>query len=251
MEKAEYKAMFKVEEKHFWYRGMGRITGALLRKYLPQLTYNTILDAGCGTGGALLFLRKFGKVRGVDISPLAISYCKKRGLKNVKECSIEKLPFRDNTFDFLTCFDVICQQEVKNDTRALAEFYRVLKPGGLLFLRIPAYNWLRSYHDVPLHTKHRYNTGEVSSLLKEVKFSILKLSYINTILFPLVLAKRLSSRFFPHHHSDVTPLPPILNTLFFFPLIMESFLICSFNFSFGLSIIAVAKKKKAKPAPPG
>lgn len=245
MEKAEYQVMFAVEKKHFWYRGMGRVTGALLRKYLPQLTHNIILDAGCGTGGALLFLRKFGKARGVDISPLALLYCKKRGLKDVKECSIEKLPFRNNTFDLVTCFDVLCQQEVKNDTRALAELYRVLKPNGLLLLRVPAYNWLQSYHDVSVHTKHRYNTNEISSLLREVKFSILKLSYINTILFPLVVAKRILLHFSVHTHSDVTPLPPHLNTFLFLPLLLESFFIRFFDFPFGLSIIAVGKKKRA------
>lgn len=244
MEKAEYEVMFEVEENHFWYRGMKLITEVFLRKHLPRLTNNTILDAGCGTGGAELFLRKFGNTFGVDISPVAISYCKKRGLKNIRQYSIEKLPFADNTFDLVTCLDVICQQEVKKDTRALHEFYRVLKPGGFLILRVPAFDWLRSYHDRLVHTKHRYTRWEVSNLLKEANFGIRKISYVNTFLFPLVVIKRILLRFFPQKHSDVTPLNPFLNKLFLLPLVAESKLIKFIDFPFGVSVIAAAQKKK-------
>ena len=247
MEKAEYKVMFRVEENHFWYRGMGRISNTLLRKYLPHKTNNKILDAGCGTGGALFFLQKFGKPVGIDISPVALSYCKKRKLQNVKKCSIEELPFPDDTFDLITCFDVICQQEVKNDTRALHEFYRVLKPGGILLLRVPAYNWLRSYHDVSVHTKHRYTRSEINTLLKEAHFTLVKSSYINTLLFPLIFIKRVILHFSPPKPSDVTPLPSFLNHLFFIPLLLESLFIRFLNFPFGVSLIAVAQKKRAPP----
>lgn len=244
MEKEEYEVMFAVEQNHFWYRGMRSITETLLRKYLPQITQNIILDAGCGTGETELFLRKFGKPYGVDISPVALSYCKKRGLENIRQSSIEKLPFKDNTFDLVTCFDVICQQEVKNDTRALHEFHRVLKPNGILILRVPAFNWLKSYHDVSVHTKHRYSRSEIKDLLKKTDFSFFKVSYINTILFPIVVIKRFLFRFISHKHSDLTPLLPILNNLFLIPLTIETFLIRYLDFPFGVSVIAVTQKKK-------
>lgn len=244
MEKAEYQVMFAVEKKHFWYRGMGRISNTLLRRYLSHRTNNTILDAGCGTGGALLFLQKFGKPTGIDISPLALTYCRKRGLKNIKRSSIEKLPFSDKKFDLVTCFDVLCQQEVKNDTRALHEFYRVLKPGGILLLRVPAYNWLRSYHDISVHTKHRYTRFEINTLLKEAHFTLLKSSYINTLLFPLIFLKRILLHFSPPKHSDVRPVPSFLNQLFFISLLIESSLIRYLDFPFGVSLIVVAKRPR-------
>ena len=76
--------MYQVEDKHFWYQGMRKITKTLFDKYLPKNKRLKILDAGCGTGRNILFLKNYGQVYGLDISPEAIKYCKKRGLKNIK-----------------------------------------------------------------------------------------------------------------------------------------------------------------------
>lgn len=247
MEKSQYKVMFEVENNHFWYQGMRKITKNLLKKFLRSQTDIKILDAGCGTGRNMLFLKKYGKVTGIDISDYAIKFCKKRGLKNVKVGSIDKLPFPDKSFDLVTCFDVLGQLEVKSDKQALSEFYRVLKPNGLLFMRIAAYNWLYGYHDRLVHTKHRYNTNEVRDLLTKTKFKLIKITYANCFLLPLVILRRIVKRFFIKRNqddSDVKPVYPILNDVLKVPLSAESLIIPYLDLPFGLSVITVAKKKR-------
>ena len=81
MRKKEYDAMYKVEDTHFWYRGMRKISETLLEKYFLQKTNARILDAGCGTGAGMMWLKSFGTIFGFDISQRAIYFCKKRGLK--------------------------------------------------------------------------------------------------------------------------------------------------------------------------
>lgn len=240
----QYKVMYEVEENHFWYKGMQKISENLLHLYLRKLAKLKILDAGCGTGGSLLFLRKFGTVTGIDTSPLAIRFCKKRGLKNVFVGSVEKLHFKDNSFDIVTCFDVIPHQNVKDDNRAFSELYRVLKPGGTLLLRVAAYNWLFGYHDVAVQNKQRYARKEVKELLEKASFKPLKITYVNFFLFPVAVLRRFLSGFSfkKSHDSDVLPVSPRLNFILQFPLNIESFLIRYLNLPFGLSIVSVAQK---------
>ncbi|CAN5137689.1 class I SAM-dependent methyltransferase [soil metagenome] len=246
MESKEYDIMYEVEDTHFWYRGMRDITTSLLAKYLPSKTQNTILDAGCGTGAGIEFLKQFGTVHGFDISPRAVEFCHKRGLDNVIEGSIDEIPYDDSKFDLVTCFDVLGQREVSSDQKAIKEFHRVLKPGGILLIRIAANNWLYGYHDVAVHTRHRYNATELEHLFESNKLKTLGTTYANYFFFPPIAAMRLLKRFFPapsHVESDVNTVHPLVNTFSYYPFLLESKIVRYSRLPFGLSIIGVAQKK--------
>lgn len=238
METREYEMMYQVEDTHFWYEGMRKITKTLLDQYLPKNKKLKILDAGCGTGRNIIFLKTYGNVSGFDISPQAIKFCKKRGLKNIKKASINKIPYSENVFNIVTCFDVLYHRRA-NYKEAIKEFYRVLKTDGILLIRVPAYQWLKGYHDQAVHTKHRFEKEELKILLKNNDLEILKASYVNCFLFPLVIFKRILNK---SSVSDVKPINHILNWIFKIPLFFEAILIKYLNFSFGLSVIIVAKK---------
>lgn len=245
MQKHEYKFMYEVEDTHFWYKGMRKITKTLFEKYLPENKSLKILDAGCGTGRNIIFLKNYGQVSGFDISPEAIKYCKKRKLTNIKLGSVNNISFNDESFDVVTCFDVLYHNQVKNYEKAIGEFYRVLKPGGVLLIRVPAFQFLFSSHDIAVDTKHRFHKTELENIFLSQHFKILKISYINTLLFPFVATRRLIKKINikTYAKSDVKNINPILNFFLQFPLYMESHLIKFMNFPFGLSVIAIAKKK--------
>src|SRR5438046_1149896 len=131
MNAAEYEAMFRVEDHLWWYTGMRRIAEQILGERLDGDGRRTaILDAGCGTGGNLAWLGRFGEAHGVDLSPLAVAFCRQRQLTTVSRASVAALPYRDAAFDLVTSFDVIYHLQVQDDVAALAELRRVLKPGG-------------------------------------------------------------------------------------------------------------------------
>jgi SAM-dependent methyltransferase len=144
--------MFSVEDRHWWYVGMKQITVTLVSYFYPDRRDLAILDAGCGTGATTKALGAFGTVTGCDLSALALHYCRKRGLAHLGQASIVSLPFPDNSFDLVTSFDVLYHRAVADYSQALEEFYRVLRPGGLVLLRLPAYDWLRGRHDEAIHT---------------------------------------------------------------------------------------------------
>src|SRR5438445_7215665 len=160
MERAQYAIMALREERHWWYAGMRRVALAVLGQALDGRSGLRILDAGCGTGGTTVELRRFGEVVGVDLAWEALEPAHGRGLTALARASIETLPFGDATFDVATSFEVVYHLGVANDAAALSEIRRVLKPGGLFLLRVPAHDWLRGEHDRLVHTRHRYSRAE-------------------------------------------------------------------------------------------
>jgi ubiquinone/menaquinone biosynthesis C-methylase UbiE len=245
MELQEYKTMFSVEDQHWWYVGMQQITTSLLTHFFPHHPNLQILDAGCGTGAAINYLSSFGTVTGCDLWAEALHFCKQRALSRLARASVTCLPFSGNRFDLITSFDVLYHRRVGNYRNALNEFNRVLKPGGRIFLRLPAYNWLQAHHDQIIHTAHRFTTGELRQSFHETHFTVEKLTYANISLFPLIAGKRLIfEKIFPGgDSSDVRPNPPWQDKLFVQPLLGEAKWLPQHNLPFGLTVIAIGKKQ--------
>src|SRR5205085_12429314 len=88
MQPHTYLIMREVEDKHWWYVGRRRIIESFVQRICDEIRKegkgeSRILDIGCGTGGNLESLTKFGKAEGVDISRVAIDFCRARGFVNV------------------------------------------------------------------------------------------------------------------------------------------------------------------------
>jgi SAM-dependent methyltransferase len=244
MNPEEYEVMYQVEDHHWWYLGMEHITRYLLDRYLPcPGPALKILDGGCGTGAVMKYLCRYGEVTGFDFSAEALHFSRKRGHTRLAQASVLEIPFAQDLFDLIVSFDVICERGV-HDEQALAEFARILKPGGLVMLRLPAYGWLRGKHDVATHVMHRYTRGEIGAKLKDSGFTPLCLSYANMFLFPIALAKRLSERLFSPHQtgSDLTLDPGASNSVLAAILSAEAPLVGSVGLPFGLTVVAVARK---------
>lgn len=241
MLKSQYKNIFDHQDTLWWYKGMRVIQESFLRQYLPKQKDIKILDVGCGPGAALLYLAKFGDVIGVDKSQEALKFARRRG--KVKRGDIQSLPFDDETFDAVTCFDVLYHKWVNID-KALGEIKRVLKKEGVLFIREPAFDWFRSSEDIASQTKHRFTKEELARKL-ESSFTILRLTYLNFLLFPLAFIKRIPEVVGIKKLqgiSDVQSVPALLNTILFNALRLEKLLLIFFNLPFGTSVICVAKK---------
>jgi SAM-dependent methyltransferase len=107
------------------------------------------------------------------------------------------LPFVDACFDLVTSFEVLYHRGVPDEGAALRETWRVLRPGGRLLLRLPAFEWLRGRHDSAVHGRRRYTIGDVQTLLRNQGFVIERISYVNTLLLPFPLVQRLIERLLP------------------------------------------------------
>ncbi len=245
MNREEYGIMYRAEATHWWYRGMAQITRSLLRRCTARGANLRILDAGCGTGGAMTtYLAEFGRVTGFDLSGDALKYAALRGARRLVRASVTQIPFASESFDLVTSFDVLYERGVPDDASAMRELARVLTPGGHVLLRLPAYDWLRGRHDEAVHARHRYTRHEVEELLHQAGLNVDHVSYANMFLFPLVLAKRLSERLHAGAdvRSDLTLGAGPFNTALAAILSVEAPLVARTGAPFGLSVVAIATK---------
>lgn len=242
----EYAVMYQVEDTHWWYLGMASITRALLNRYTTPGAGLSILDAGCGTGAVMTsYLADYGQVTGFDFAAAALQFCQQRGAERLARASIVELPFADASFDLAVSFDVLCEQAVRDDGVALRALQRVLAPGGRLVLRLPAYDWLRGQHDRAVHIRHRYTRSELAARLNAAGFEVERLSYANTFLFPIALLKRLAEHIWTPKSSgsDLTLGVGSMNGVLRAVLSAEAPLIAATGLPFGLTVVAVARKK--------
>ncbi|HNP87288.1 MAG: class I SAM-dependent methyltransferase [Chloroflexi bacterium SZAS-1] len=245
MERAEYEVMAAVEDRHWWYGGMRAISAALLDEVYSQRTNLRILDAGCGTGGNARFLQRYGTVAAIDLAPTALELGEVHLPGKLARASVSDLPFANGSFDVVTSFDVLYHHAVPNEEQALSEMRRVLKPGGRLLIRLPAYEFLRSKHDRAVHTRRRYTSADARALITAGGMIVERCSYVNSLLFPLPLAQRLLEQALPtleREDSDLTLPRPLVNEALRWPLATEAaWLARGGSFPVGLSILIRAR----------
>lgn len=245
MELEEYRTNFLLEDSYWWFVGRRKIVKQVLWSWANRKNFQRILDAGCGTGKMVEFLSTFGDAYGVELHPEGIKYCRKRKLPLLAEGDICKLPFRDNSFDLVSCFDVLYHKKV-NETQALRELQRVCKPEGFLIVTDAAFEFLRSEHDESVHGVRRYTKRSLSNAVQQVGFTVVRISYWDFFLFPAVLLVRFAKNVLPRRHSrPVSNLKPIfqpLNRMLSWLVHIEAKLIAQIQLPFGTSIVLLARK---------
>jgi SAM-dependent methyltransferase len=246
----EYRFLYELEEHHWWFVGMRKLVAALLDGAIASES-RRFLDAGCGTGLMMAWLRRYGKdaaMFGLDYDPHAVRYTSGRGEKCVAQGSIATMPFPAGSFDVVTSFDVLDSFRVADAMVPFAELARVVRPGGILLVRVPAFQFLYSQHDRAVYTEHRYTARELRVRLEEQGLRVERVTYANSILFPIVFVWRWltrSNRADPQ--SDVRPLPKALRWLN--PLLAGLFgleaawlKILPWRLPVGVSVMALAQK---------
>jgi SAM-dependent methyltransferase len=252
MEPSEYHNIARVEDTHWWYTGMAAAAAGWLRG-LPLEGPRSraegaaagprrpVLDAGCGTGGGLRWLTEFGRAIGLDWHPLALRLAREKGYNSLARADVQQLPFAAGSFSLVTSFDVLYHLQVNDDRRALAEFARVLAPGGWLLLRLPAHKWMRRGHDRAVHTRHRYAREEVRAKVAAAGLMPVRVSYANALLLLPALLWRLAQRD-AGGGTDVRLPAPAVNALLGGWLRAEAAWLRHLDLPIGLSVMALARK---------
>jgi ubiquinone/menaquinone biosynthesis C-methylase UbiE len=244
MEQSYASRYHKLEENHWWFKGRRDIIFRLIKDYHRDIE---ILDTGCSGCALIGFLmpRGFKRLQGVDIDENAIEICRQKRINNVRVASAEKTGFKDQQFDVIIASDIL--EHIKNEDKALSEWYRILKPNGNLLIFVPAFKFLWSKHDEINHHYRRYSKSDLIRVLKENGFSIERSSYWNfSLFFPVSLA-RISQKFFLNSSrksgDQLCEVNPFINSTLEYLLRLEnSFLSIGINLPVGISIFVIAKK---------
>lgn len=250
MQKAEYKKMDEFQKGHWWYRGRRYIVKTLFNKYVgEQKITDSFLDVGCGTGEGSFVVQNPSQLTGIDESTEALSLAKGKGYGVLHEGSADQLSFLPSVaFQGILTMDVL--EHVAADGVMLEECFRVAAPGAILLVTVPAFMWLWSKHDEIFGHKRRYTKGELVKKVEKAGFEVLFASYYVIFLLPLAVLFWLVEKFLLKHISKFTPLPEVLNRLFFSTLALEAMLFrLGLRLSFGSSIVLVARKNKPPLVP--
>ncbi len=243
MKQEEYGKMRDQEDHYWWFISRRKLALALLDPVLNLNPRAKILDVGCGTGAMLQALDGQCDATGLDFSEDALRYCRERGLTHLIHGNAEQIPLGSNRFDAVVSLDTI--EHVPGDAAAASEIFRVLKPGGVFVMNVPAYKWLWGPHDIALMHQRRYTTREVRRLLENAGFRLERVSYSVFFLFPVVAVRRFFEKF--HHGPAQVKLPEVsegTQARLIRLMDREAALFRRMNLPWGSSVVAVARKPK-------
>jgi SAM-dependent methyltransferase len=249
-----YTPLFEAEDRHFWFRSRN----AVLERIVTAETANLadgfrVLEVGCGTGYVLRMLHdacRRGVVIGMDLFGDGLVLAKKRSAAPVVRGRIEAAPFAV-PFDLIGLFDTL--EHIDDDAAVLADLRKLLRPGGVLCITVPAYEELWSDFDVESHHCRRYAPESLEERLRNAGFTIEYLTPFMATLYPLARIGRFVSdarRRLPvagrgHRESavlDQLRIRPGLNGMLTFLLAQEARLIAARKrLPIGTSLLAVAR----------
>ena len=235
--------LYDADQSYGWSHGMRQVTHALLHEV--ALPPGPVLEVGCGGGQMLLDLHHHFEGRtvcGVDLHPLALAHAQALlPTGALSQASLQQLPYDDGSFALIVAMDVFDQQGV-DLAAALAESYRLLRPGGALLLRVSAYPWLYGAHDIAFHTGRRYARHEIADALAQVGLRLARMSHANAALAAPVALIRLAQRYGLLPWSDGLYRQDGLHTLAVWLLHQEATWLQRADLPLGLSLYALARK---------
>jgi SAM-dependent methyltransferase len=202
-----------------------------------------LVDIGCGTGALTKELEQYGDCVGIDLSPQAVAFCNSRGVRNVRLGNAENTACAPNSIDAVICLDVL--EHLPDDTKGIAEIKRILKPGGIAIIFVPTFMLLWSVTDEVSHHYRRYRLPEITTKFRSEGLTVMRSSYFNTLLFPLIAFVRIGVRLLHiKMHSEAETGNGLINMVLYRIFAFERRLLAHTNFPFGVSGMLVIKKEK-------
>ena len=242
MERAVYRQMAELDERHWWYRARREVLAALIERLAKPPKNGRLLEIGCGTGHNLPMLGAFGRVDALELDDEARSIAEGRLGREIMRAPLPELAgVTARHYDLVGAFDVI--EHIDDDKAALEAIATKLRPDGKFMMTVPAHPWMWTAHDVVNHHKRRYSKRSLKALIDGSPMRLDKIGYFNSLLFPLAVAERAVSKLRGKDNGDVSLPPMPLNGAFEAVFAAERYLVGRLPLPPGLSLFAVASAR--------
>ena len=168
------------------------IDSASRNQAVSQLTHHllmdspVILDIGCSSGFLIENIKETlpnSFVIGTDVvmQPL-VNLAGTNPETPLLQFDLTRCPLPDNSVDAVVLLNVL--EHIENDALAIRQLYRILKPGGIAVIEVPAGPGLYDIYDELLMHYRRYRLRDLRKLFLHEKFSLLKQSHLGFFLYP-------------------------------------------------------------------
>ena len=242
MERIVYQQKAELDQRHWWYRARREILAALIRRAIRPPADARLLEIGCGTGHNLAMLGEFGQVDALELDDEARAFAEKRLGRSVMSAPLPELAgVPDRHYDLVGAFDVI--EHIEDDRAAIASIETKLKAGGKFFMTVPAHQWMWSAHDEVNHHKRRYSKATLRALIDGSPLELERIGYFNSLLFPVAVAERLSSKLRRKDSADLSLPSAPLNAALERTFAAERHLVGRLPLPPGLSLFAIASAR--------
>jgi SAM-dependent methyltransferase len=241
MDRNVYLRMAEQDGQHWWFVARKKILADQIAT-LRLAPDARLLEAGCGPGGNLKMLGRFGKLTAFELDQGARQIASERSGIDVAPGALpDQVGYEPGSFDLIAAFDVI--EHIEQDSEATKVLATLLRPGGHLIITVPAYQWLWSKHDARHHHWRRYTRPEIHRLVEEAGLTVEKCSHFNTLLFPLVILVRFVKNLLGRADSPDDRMPGrLVNTVLRHIFASERFWLRHASLPFGVSIICISRK---------
>jgi len=244
MNAAEYANMEAMEGAHWYYAGKRDFARGWLLRAGPPRAENLLLDCGAGTGRFAQEMEAHCRVMVLDDHEEALRLLRTRFKpEQILSLAGDRVPLPDGTLDYVTALDVL--EHTPDDRAVVAGFHRLLRPGGVALVTVPASMALWSDWDVALHHYRRYSRPQLKALFPVEQWELLHVNYTNVAVYPAVWLVRRWRQWFPAAEGAVRTedrlpaawLNAVLRWLFVRPAFWR------LPMPFGVSLLLVARKR--------
>jgi ubiquinone/menaquinone biosynthesis C-methylase UbiE len=244
MNAEEYANMDQMETAHWYYAGKRDFARGWLRRVRPPAAADLLLDCGAGTGRFAKEMEAHCRVMVLDDHEEALRLLRTRFRPDqILSLAGDRVPLPDGSLEYVTALDVL--EHTPDDRAVVTEFHRLLKPGGVALVTVPASMALWSDWDVALHHFRRYSRPQLRALFPDAQWELLHVNYTNVVVYPAVWLVRRWRNWFPQKGAQVRTedkLPaPWLNAMLRWLFVRPA---CwRVPFPFGVSLLLVARKR--------
>lgn len=242
----EYANLDQIERDHWYYAGKRVMVKEWLVRCGPPRADQVLLDCGAGTGRFALEMQTSCRVLVLDDHEEALRILRGRFRpEQILSLAGDAVPLPDGSIDYVTALDVL--EHVPDDAAVTRGFHRLLKPGGVAVVTVPASMALWSDWDEALHHFRRYHRAQLAALFPTGEWEILHVNYTNVLVYPAVWLVRKWRRLTGNRGGaggarTEDRVPPAwlnrgLQTLF------VALARVKFPFPFGVSLLLVARRR--------
>ena len=247
MNAEEYQNLERVEQTHWYYAGKRALVRGWIQRTRPPRPDDVLLDCGAGTGLFAKEMEAHCRVLVLDDHEEALRILRGRFRpEQILSLSGDQVPLPAGLLDYVTALDVL--EHVADDAAVVCGFHRLLKPGGLAVITVPAGMALWSDWDEALHHYRRYSRPQLRALFPPADWELVQVNYTNVIAYPAVWLVRKWRRWRARPGTVNSPrvedrvLPRWLNAL------LREILVClaliQLPLPFGVSLVLVARRRQ-------
>lgn len=249
MNAAEYANLDAVEATHWYYAGKRELVRGWIDRVAPPKREDVLLDCGAGTGRFALEMQERCRVLVLDDHEEALALLRTRfRAEQVIALAGDFVPLPAASLDYVTALDVL--EHVPDDAAVVRGFHRLLKPGGVAVVTVPASMALWSDWDEALHHFRRYDRARLRALFPAEQWELVHVNYTNVVAYPAVwmvrkwrkVARGKNAQNASGVRAEDKEPAPWLNTLLRAVFVRLGF--WRVPFPFGVSLLLVARKRE-------